>query len=71
MQGETGYVTGKIVHCRYEGRKFKNAEVDAYMDNLIKNDPLHTWLAKPADEFKRGIRSGELQEVYKDLFEGK
>jgi hydroxylamine dehydrogenase len=54
-----------------EARKFKNAEVDAYIDNLIKNDPMHTWLTKSTDELKRGIRSGELQEVYKDFFESK
>jgi hypothetical protein len=54
-----------------EARKFKNKEVDAYIDNLIANDPMHNWLSTNTDELKKGIRSGKLQQVYKDLFKTK
>lgn len=54
-----------------EARKFKNKEVDAYIDNLIANDPMHKWLSTNTDELKKGIRSGKLQQIYKDLFKTK
>ncbi len=52
-----------------EARKFHDAEVDAYIDGLIADDPMHGWLAEPTGELKEKIRSGEMQKIYKDLFE--
>jgi hypothetical protein len=52
-----------------EARKYKNAEVDAYIDNLINNDPMHKWMATETETLKEGIRSGALQRVYQRLFE--
>lgn len=54
-----------------EARKFNDPELNAYIDNLVQNDPMHAWLATPTGELKEKIRSGELQKIYKKLFESK
>jgi hypothetical protein len=54
-----------------EARKFKNAELDAYLDDLTKNDPMHSWLFKETAELQEGIRSGSLREIYKEMFDKK
>jgi hypothetical protein len=51
-----------------EAREFENAEVDAYLDNLLQKDPMHSWLSKQTADLKGAIRSGEMQKIYKDLF---
>ncbi|MCP4582219.1 MAG: hypothetical protein GY839_11440 [candidate division Zixibacteria bacterium] len=48
---------------------FDNAEVNAYIDNLIKNDPMHQWLSQDSNTLKESIRSGKMQNIYKKLFE--
>jgi hypothetical protein len=52
-----------------EARKLKNQQVDRYLDNLLKNDAMHQWLAQNTEELKKGIRSGILQARYQQLFE--
>ena len=52
-----------------EARSYKNAEVDSYIDNLLKNDPMHQWLNLPLEKIKQMIRSGELQKLYNLYFE--
>jgi len=54
-----------------EARKFKNPELDKYLDNMINNDPMHSWLTTATGELKEDIRSGEMQKVYEKLFESK
>lgn len=54
-----------------EARKFNDSELNAYIDKLIKNDPMHNWLSTPTGELKDRIKSGEMQEIYKGLFEKK
>ena len=54
-----------------EARKFKNHKLDEYLDNLINNDPMHSWLRTATGELKEDIRSGEMQKVYEKLFERK
>ena len=51
-----------------EAREFNNPTVDAYLDNLMQNDPMHAWLSKQTADLKGAIRSGEIQKIYKDLF---
>ncbi len=44
---------------------------DQEVKELIKKilaDPMHTWLGKNTGDLKKNIRSGQLQEVYKNLF---
>ena len=52
-----------------EARKFNDPELNAYLDELIKNNPMHKWLTTPTGELKEKIRSGEMQSIYEDLFE--
>ena len=59
------------MNMQYITRKFKNPELDAYLDELTKNDPMHSWLFKETAELKEGIRSGSLREIYKDMFNKK
>jgi len=51
-----------------EAREFNDPELNAYIDKLIKDDPMHSWMSTPTGELKEKIRSGEMQEIYKDLF---
>ena len=51
-----------------EAREFKNPAVDAYLDSLLQNDPMHAWLSKQTADLKGAIRSGEMQKIYRDLF---
>jgi hypothetical protein len=52
-----------------EARKFKDPDLDKYLDDLLANDPMHSWLGTSTDELKAGIRSGKMQEIYKHMFE--
>ena len=52
-----------------EARHYNDPDVNAYIDKLLKDDPMHTWLDKPTSELKAAIRSGELQKAYEKLFE--
>jgi len=49
-------------------RHYNDPEINAYIDNLLKNDPMHQWLNKPTSELKSAIRSGELPAVYEKFF---
>ncbi len=52
-----------------EARKFHDPDVDAYIDALLENDPMHAWVNEETGELKSSIRSGELQKVYQGLYE--
>jgi hydroxylamine dehydrogenase len=54
-----------------EAKEFNDPELNAYLANLLKNDPMHNWLSSPTGELKDKIRSGEMQDIYKNLFESK
>ncbi|MDH3393052.1 MAG: multiheme c-type cytochrome [Desulfobulbaceae bacterium] len=54
-----------------EAQHYNDPEINAYIDNLLQNDPMHTWLNKPTKELKAAIRSGELQKVYRKMFDQK
>ncbi len=66
-----------VIHNFYfkflpEARKFNDKDVNAYIDNLLKNDPMHQWFSqKSTTELKKAIRSGELQKIYSNLFKEK
>jgi len=51
-----------------ELRKFHDPEIDAYIDDLLANDPMHQWLSRPAADIKADIQSGKLQELYADMY---
>lgn len=52
-----------------EARKLKNPELDAYLDKLLKDDPMHQWINQPTDKLKQMIKNGQLQKIYLQLFE--
>ncbi len=52
-----------------QAREFNDAELDAYIDDLENNDPMHKWLKTPTAELKDDIQSGRMQEIYQKLFE--
>lgn len=43
-------------------------EVRMYIKKLLAEDPMHTWLSKDTNELRKAIRSGKLQEIYKECF---
>ncbi len=54
-----------------EARKFNDPELNAHLDKLIKDDPMHEWLTTPTGKLKEKIRSGDMQKIYKGLYEQK
>lgn len=54
-----------------EARELGDPEVNAYIDKLLKDDPMHRWLNQPTDKLKEMIKNGEMQKIYLPLFEGK
>ena len=51
-----------------EAREYNDPDVNKYIDDLLNNDPMHTWMQGSTDDLKQKIRSGEMQKIYKDLF---
>ena len=51
-----------------EAEKYNDPDVNKYIKNMLTNDPMHKWLNGSTDELKKNIRSGEIQKVYKKMF---
>ena len=49
-------------------REYDDHEINAYIDNLLENDEMHTWLNRSNEDLKADIRSGKLPQVYQNLF---
>lgn len=49
-------------------RAYGDPDVNAYLDRLLKDDPMHSWLNSDTDTLKKAIRSGELQKAYDAMF---
>ena len=54
-----------------EARKLQHPELNAYLDKLLKDDPMHQWLNQPTDQLKQKIKNGEFQKIYDSLFDKK
>jgi hypothetical protein len=52
-------------------RKFNDEEINNYIDELLKDDPMHKWVNENTEELKRGIKTGQLQKIYQELYEMK
>ena len=67
------YEVGKHFYFKFipEARKLAHPEVNAFLDKLLEDDPMHHWMEQPTDKLKQRIKSGELQKVYNSLFEQK
>ena len=51
-----------------EARKLNDPDVNTFIDDLIKNDPMHQWLLEPTKDLKEKISSGEMQKIYQKLY---
>ena len=64
------YEVAKHFYMNYlpEAREFNDPDVNAYIDKMLTDDPMHNWMNKSTDELKEGIRSGKIKDIYKKLF---
>ncbi len=51
-----------------QARAYNDTEVNTYIDKMLTDDPMHTWLSQDAKTLKENIRSGKMQKIYKKLF---
>lgn len=51
-----------------EAEHYNDPEVNAYIHDLLNENPMHNWLNRTTKELKDEIRSGEMQKVYEPLF---
>ena len=54
-----------------EAREYNDPEVNTYIDKLINDDPMHSWLMEDSPKLKEAIKSGKMQEIYNKMFEQK
>ncbi len=64
----------EVAHTFYfsflpKARSYDNQAVNSYIDALLANDPMHTWLSSNTDAIKSTIKSGQLQKIYAPLFQ--
>jgi formate-dependent nitrite reductase cytochrome c552 subunit len=50
-------------------RSYNDPEVNAYIDKLFANDPMHKWFNTKTADIKSAIKSGEFQKIYSKLFQ--
>lgn len=50
-----------------EALEYDDPQVEALVEEVLA-DPMHEWLQRPTDEIKADIRSGRLQQLFRDLF---
>lgn len=64
------YEVGKHFYFKFlpAARKYNDPEINAYIDKLLTNDPMHAWISRPTDEIKKDIRSGKMQQVYEGMY---
>jgi len=51
-----------------KAKEYGDAEVNAFIDEMVTDDPMHRWLSQPTDQIKADIRSGKMQQTYRDFF---
>ncbi len=54
-----------------EARAYDDPEVNAYIDGLLTDDPMHSWVNRETKELKEEIQSGQMQKIYQEMFEQK
>ena len=50
-------------------KAYGDADVNAYIEKMLKDDPMHNWLNSDTKTLKAAIRSGKMQKTYEKLFE--
>jgi hypothetical protein len=51
-----------------EARELGDPEVNAFIDDILNNDPMHSWVRENTDDLKKQIRSGDMQAIYQRFF---
>jgi hydroxylamine dehydrogenase len=54
-----------------ELRHYNDPEVNAKIDDMLKNNPMHNWMNRPTKELKADIKNGKIQKTYNYMFETK
>ena len=49
-------------------RAYEDEQVNAYIDDLIADEPMHQWMKRPTEQIKQDIRTGGLQAIYDGLY---
>lgn len=52
-----------------QAREYNDPEINAYIDNLLTDDPMHSWINRTTDNLKEDIRSGQMQQIYQQFYE--
>jgi len=52
-----------------EAQKLNDSEVNAFIDNLLTENPMHNWMNKSTDDLKQSIHNGEMEAIYKQFFD--
>ena len=51
-----------------EAEEYGDPEVNAAIEKLLTENPMHNWMDRPTPELKKDIRSGKMQKTYENLF---
>lgn len=51
-----------------EALEYDDPDVNAYIETLLEDDPMHAWMNRSTEELRKAIKSGKIQEIYKKLF---
>jgi cytochrome c553 len=51
-----------------EALEYDDPETNDYIDDMLRTDPMHSWLGQSTEDLKKSIRSGKIQEIYEKLF---
>ena len=50
-------------------REYDDPEVDAFIDSLLEENPMHSWMNQSTESLKQKIQSGEQQQIYDEMFQ--
>ena len=66
------YEVAKHFYTKFipEVRHFEDPDLNAYLDSLIAEDPMHGWVTRPTSDLKEKLRTGEIQELYQQYYDG-
>ncbi|MCF7805037.1 MAG: hypothetical protein K9N46_06655 [Candidatus Marinimicrobia bacterium] len=65
------YEVGKHFYFEFLplAREYEDSEVDAYIDSLLEENPMHTWMNQSTKSLKESIRTGDQQNIYNEMFQ--
>lgn len=53
-----------------QARAYGDPEINAYMTQLLEENPMHRWVNQSPSALEKALKSGELQDIYEDTFHG-